>query len=124
MVLKVNTRKREQKTSLFLHEISSLIQQLSLDEPELSKVFVTRVKLSNDYKICYVYFSTYTDKQVFDNALEILKLYKPSLRKILANRIVSRYSSDLRFLYDETKDKERKINQLLDKVAKDIPGEE
>lgn len=123
MVLKSNSRKREQKTSLFFHEISSLIQQLSLDEFALSKVFVTRVKLSNDFKICFVYFSTYTDKQDFDKALEILKLYKTSLRRALAQIISGRYTADIVFLYDETKEKERKINDLLDQVAKDIPKE-
>ncbi|MBD3273187.1 30S ribosome-binding factor RbfA [Candidatus Dependentiae bacterium] len=124
MNFKPVNRKREQKTSLFFHEISSLIQKLSLDEPALSKVFVTRVRLSNDYKICFVYFSTYTDKKEFEDALEVLKLYKPSLRKALAQRISGKYTADLVFLYDKAKDKERKINKLLDEVAKDIPEEE
>jgi ribosome-binding factor A len=124
MDFKSSNRKREQKTSLFFHEISSLVQQLSLDELDLSKVFVTRVRLSNDYKICFVYFSTYTDKAEFDKALKILKLYKPSLRRAMAQSVPGKYTADLVFLYDETKEKERKMNELLDKVAKDIPGEE
>lgn len=124
MDFKLGNRKREQKISLFFREISSLIQQLSLDESDLLKVFVTRVRLSNDYKICFIYFSTYTDKTEYDKALKVLKLYKPSLRKAIAQAIPNRYSADLVFLYDETKEKERKINELLDKVAKDIPGEE
>ena len=115
----VSQIKREQKSSLYLHEISSLIQTLSLDEPKLIKVFVTRVSLSKDYGICFVYFSTYTDKTAFDEALEILKLYKPSLRKALSGRIVGRYTPNLVFLYDETKEKERKIEDLLDKVAQE-----
>ena len=76
MDFKPVNRKREQKNSLFFREISSLIQQLSLDEPALSKIFVTRTKLSNDYKICFVYISTYTNKDDYDPALELLKLYK------------------------------------------------
>lgn len=108
--------KREQKTSLFMREISTLIQQLSLDEPALIKIFVTRVKLTDDYSICYVYFSTYFSRADFDEALKILKLYKPSIRKALSSEISSRRTPDLVFLYDETKEKERKINELLDKV--------
>jgi ribosome-binding factor A len=108
--------KREQKTSLFTREISSLIQQLSLDEPALSKIFVTKVKLSADYGILFVYFSTYLAKADFDEALKVLKLYKPSLRKALASTVLSRHTPNLVFLYDQDKEKERKLNDLLDKV--------
>jgi ribosome-binding factor A len=111
--------KREQKTALFLREISSLIQNLSQDEPKLSKIYVSRVELSKDYKICYVYFSTYTDKKDFDEALEILKLYKPSLRRALAQVVVGKYTADLKFLYDESKEKERRMHELLDKIAQE-----
>lgn len=110
-------RKREQKTALFFREISSLIQSLSLDEPKLFKIFVSRAKLSKDYRICFVYFSTYSDnKKDFDEALEILKLYKPSLRSAISKSIPSKYMADLVFLYDESKEKEREINKLLDEV--------
>lgn len=124
MYFKQVNRKREQKNSLFFREISSLIQQLSLDEPALSKIFVTRTRLSNDYKICFVYISTYTDKNDYDPALELLKLYKASLRKAISQSISGKYTADLVFLYDEDKDKERDLNNLLDSVAKDLPGEE
>ena len=123
MEFKQVNRKREQKNSLFFREMSSLVQQLSLDEPSLSKVFVTRAKLSNDYKVCYVYFSTYTNKEDFLPALEILKLYKGSLRKAISQSISGKYTADLRFLYDDIKDKERNMNDLLDSVVKDLPEE-
>ncbi|KKP22470.1 MAG: Ribosome-binding factor A [candidate division TM6 bacterium GW2011_GWF2_28_16] len=123
MDFKPSNRKREQKTSLFFHEVSNLIRTLALDEPDLIKVFVTRVTLSNDYGICFVYFSTYTDKAEFDKALPILKMYKSSLRHALAQIIQARYATNLVFLYDEQKEKERKINALLDEAVKDLPEE-
>lgn len=124
MDFKPVNRKREQKNSLFFREISTLVQQLSLDEPSLSKVFVTHTKLSNDYKVCYVYFSTYTDKKAFEPALETLKLYKGSLRKAISQSIRGKYTADLRFIYDDIKDKERNMNDLLDSIIKDLPEEE
>ena len=114
---KSTSRKREQKTSLFLREISSIIQTLVQDEPALLKVFITKVELAKNYSTCYVYFSTYTDKSDFDEALEILKLYRPSIRKALGQAVSGRYVPDLRFVYDEDKEKERNILNLLDKVA-------
>ncbi|MCK4650561.1 30S ribosome-binding factor RbfA [Candidatus Babeliales bacterium] len=118
------TRKRDQKTSLIFRTIASMIQSLSLDEPKISKVFVTRVRLSSDYKICYVYFSTYGEKIDFDEALEILKLYKPSMRKGLSKTIGGRYTPDLVFIYDKTKEKERHLNELLEKVSKESVEED
>ena len=100
-----------------LKEIAALVQEISMDEPKLLTVFITYITLSKDGGICYVYFSTYTNKEAFDEALEILKLYKPSMRKALAQTGHSRYVPNLRFLYDEAKEKERKINKLLDDVS-------
>jgi ribosome-binding factor A len=115
----VSTVKREQKTSFLLKEVAALVQEISMDEPKLLSVFVTYIVLSKDGGICYVYFSTYTNKEAFDEALEILKLYKPSMRKALATTGHSRYVPNLRFLYDESKEKERHINKLLDDISTD-----
>jgi len=58
------------------------------------------------------------------SSTEVLKLYKPSMRSVLAQRIGGRYTTDLRFMYDDIKDKERAINKLLDEVVKDLPEPE
>jgi ribosome-binding factor A len=117
-------RRREQKTTLVYHALASILQKLSLDEPALAKVYVTKVKMSGDYKICYVYFSTYGPKEDFDAALAILKLYKPSMRKVLATQVGGRYTSDLIFQYDTVKEKERRVQELLDEVAKETKSEQ
>jgi ribosome-binding factor A len=114
--------KREKKKSLFFREVSSLVQQLSAEDAAVAKVYVTRVDFSQDYGLCYIYFSTYGafSQEVFDAALDRLKLYKPSMRQILAKKIVGRYTPDLKFFYDTVKEKEYKINQLLDKVSEEL----
>lgn len=111
--------KREQKKSFLLREITALVRSLANDEPKLSFLFVTRIELSKDSGICYVYLSTHTDKKAFDEGLEILKLYKPSMRKALAQSLHTKYVPDLFFKYDLSKEKERKINVLLDKIIKE-----
>jgi len=108
--------RKEKKRSYFLQEISSLIRLIAADEPALTPLFVTRVELSKDTGICYVYFSTFTDKSAFDKGLELLKLYKPSMRKALAQSSRARYVPNLIFRYDETKEKERRVNELLNKI--------
>lgn len=119
--------KRDQKQSFLLKEISSLFHSIAIDEPKLLLLFITRVELSRDGGICYVYFSTHTDEKAYEEGLELLKLYKPSMRKALASAMHSRYVPDLRFRYDKAKDKERRVTSLLDKIQQEReatePGE-
>ena len=118
--------KREKKKSLFFREISCLLQSLAVDDKVIAQVYSTRVDLSADCGTCYVYFSTFNEcsEDLFDKILEQLKLYKPSLRKALAKNIPGRYAPDLLFLYDKAKEKEHKINNLLDKVSAELKEEE
>lgn len=114
--------KREKKKSLFLREITMLVQSLGADNAVVALAYVTRIDFSADYGMCYVYFSTFNEcsEEIFNKVLDQLKLYRPSMRKALAARIPSRYTPDLVFFYDKTKEKEIKINQLLDKVSQDL----
>ena len=114
--------KRERRKSLFLQEFSALFQDLLQQEPSLINIFVSKVDLSADTGILYVYFSALQEpgEEVFTKALEVLKLYKPSLRKAFANQIKTRYAPDLMFVYDKAKEKERRINDLLDKVSESL----
>ncbi|MFH1644260.1 MAG: 30S ribosome-binding factor RbfA [bacterium] len=115
--------KREKKKALFLREVSSFIQKISQDEPVVLKVFVTRVELSADSGICYIYFAGFNGKKDFDEALEILKLYKPSMRSVLAKSLKLRYAPDLVFRFDEKQEKVQKMEELLEKIHEEL-GEE
>lgn len=114
--------KKERRKSLFLRTISALIQELATKEPAVADLFVSKVDISANSGICYVYFSTFKEpgEQVFDNAMQVLKLYKPSLRKAFAKQVKTRYAPDLVFMYDKVKEKERRITELLDKVHEEL----
>lgn len=116
--------KHEQRKSFLLREVSSLIQKIAADEPSIAVIFVNRVELSADSGICYVYFATFTDKKAFDDAFELLKMYKPSMRHALSKQMHGRYVPNLVFLYDETKEKERRMNVLLNQIADESKDDE
>ena len=115
----VTTIKQEQKKSFLLQEISALVRSVTADEPKLSFLFVTRVETSSDGGICYVYCSSYKDRADFEQGLEILKLYKPSMRKALSQAMHSRYVPNIIFRYDESKEKTRRVDQLLDEIIQE-----
>lgn len=114
--------KRERRKSLFLREITSLIQSISRDEAAVADVYVTQVDLSENSGICYVYFASYKEPghAVFLKALEVLKLYKPSIRSAIAGKIQSRYTPDFVFMFDKAKEKERRVNDLLNQVQDEL----
>ncbi|HVX00867.1 MAG TPA: ribosome-binding factor A [Candidatus Babeliaceae bacterium] len=106
--------KRAQRESLILRYISQLFMQASLDDPRLQGFFINRVKLSSDRGTCYIYFYNARGKEYFAEMLDVLKLYKPSMRKALANALDSRYVPELIFTFDEQFEKQQKIESLLE----------
>lgn len=126
---RISLIKREQRKSLLLRELSTMFHTLCEDEPTLQQLFVSRVELSDDGGICYVYIAAtplsqdVTPEVLFDELLPVLKLYKPSMRKKLANTLQKRYVPDIKFLFDKKRDKVDKINQLLDQVQQELEGE-
>lgn len=112
--------KLAQRESLYFKEISSLFSQVAGDHPELSGIFVNRVELSPDGGLCTVYFYTLGGENVFKEKLEVLKLFKPSIRKSVAQRISKRYTPDLVFRFDDKFEKHEKLEQLLENVSKEL----
>jgi ribosome-binding factor A len=108
--------KQAQRESFLLREIAQLFLQATQDDTRLSNVFVNRVKLTSDKSICYVYFYTVRGAEHFNEVLEILKLYKPSLRKAIAIKLNSRYTPQLVFAYDAQFETQQKIEALIDQV--------
>lgn len=108
--------KRAQKESLFQHELSKLLLQLMLDDKRLQGLFVNRVKLSPDKSICTAFFYTANGRAEFDEKLGTLLLYKPSLRKAISQIIPSRYVPELVFKFDDQFEKQKRIDELLEKI--------
>ncbi|MBT3456313.1 ribosome-binding factor A [bacterium] len=116
----VNNIKRAQKESVLFREISSLFLRASFDDKRLSGLVVNRVKLSKDKSVCYVYFYTKEGEEHFKhNLLDLLKCYKPSVRKAIADEIAGRYVPNFLFKYDVQHEKQDKINNLIDKLKRE-----
>lgn len=111
-----NKIRKSQKESLFLREISQLFMQTSIENKSLNGVSVSRVSLSESKSLCTVYFYIAGGKEQFEKIFNILVLYKPSLRKALANKINSRYTPELVFKYDDQFDKIMHLESLFEKI--------
>lgn len=116
MTSSVSNVKRAQKESLLFREISQLFLQATMDDKRLQGLFVNRVHLSPDKGLCTVYFYTSKGEEYFNDVLQVLTLYKPSLRKALASTIKGRYVPDLVFKFDKQFEKQQRIEELIEQV--------
>lgn len=116
--------KKNQKQSLLFKEISQLIQQATIDHPELNGFYISKVELSDDKGICFIYFFSEAGPALFKPYLEILKLYKPSMRKALADNTKGRRVPQLVFKYDDNFAKQSELEALLETVKAELNEEE
>ena len=108
--------KRAQKESYFFREISNLFLQITIDEPRLTGLYISRISLSSDGGTCTILFLASNGKAEFEEKRPLLVLYKASLRTSLAKTSHGRYTPKLIFRYDEDQEKAEKINRLIDKL--------
>jgi len=113
---RVREIKHAQKESQLLQEIGRLLIQIAQDEPILQGLYITRVKLSPDKGKCMVFMHSLGGLKEFEEKRPTLVMYKPTLRKALSQLIPGRYTPDLRFTYDATLDKQRHVEDLIDKL--------
>jgi len=112
--------KRAQKESQLLREISSMFHTITMDDSRLTGLFVNRVELSTDKGWCTIYFYTNDGYEKYAEQFEILKLYKPSMRKALSSEIKARYVPNLKFEYDSKFEKQQRLELAMALAAQDV----
>jgi len=120
----VSDIKRAQKESQLLREISSMFHAITMDDSRLLGLFVNRVELSTDKGWCTIYFYTADGYEKYAEQFEVLKLYKPSMRKALSSEIKSRYVPNLKFEYDSKFEKQQRLELAMSLAAQDIKKHE
>lgn len=106
--------KRAQKESLLLRELSNYYLRITMDDARLRDISLNRVKLSKDKSVCTLFFFTPKGLPVFQELLPILILYKPSMRKALAQSVNARYTPELIFKYDESFEKFLELDAVFE----------
>ncbi len=116
MTNRASTIKREKRKSFYMREIAQLLQRAASDEPRLVSLNVTRVDFSPGDGACYIYFTCIGGQTVFDELLDVMKLYRSSFRAALARARQSRYTPEIFFAYDQELDEASTLEALLDRV--------
>jgi ribosome-binding factor A len=90
--------------------------RIAMDDKRLDGITLNRVQLSKDKSTCNLFFFTPDGKEDFEKRLPFLIIYKPSMRKALAQSINARYTPQLVFKYDESFEKHLEIDALFESI--------
>ncbi len=95
------------------HEVIAMLEG-ELSDPRLeANVMVTEVRVSPDMKQARVYVTVEGTPAERDDALEALKKAAGFVRHELVERIQMRRSPEIIFLFDDSVDRARRIEELL-----------
>lgn len=100
---------------------SNIIKELSyilayeVKNDDIKFVTVTDCKLAPDLSYAKIYVTVF-DKEKKDTTIKALNEAKGFIRKQLADRIDVRYTPELEFVYDESIEYGKKIEQIIEQI--------
>lgn len=109
--------KIERIASMLEKEISYILMA-EVKDPDIKFVTVTNVKLASDLGYAKVYV-TVLDQNKKDETLRSLKAARGFIRRELANRVEIRHIPELDFVYDESIEYGKKIEDIIEEIHKD-----
>jgi len=92
-----------------------------MQDPRLSGVSVTDVRVDRELAYASVYVSSLAGSESADEILAGLESAKGFLRRELSQRAQLRYFPQLRFYWDPTPERADHIEKLLDQISKEPP---
>lgn len=104
-------------------EVLSLILLTRLEDPRLTDVMVTDVKVDRELDFANIYVSALSGAEHSKDVIEGLNHARGYLKHELANEIDLRVMPRLRFFWDPTPERADRIDTLLAQIRGDIPME-
>ena len=96
-----------------IKEILSMVLLSKVDDPRLSGVTVTDVKVDRELDYANIYVSALEGQERADEILDALKKARGFLRYEISQEIDLRVAPKLRFLWDPTPERADRIDNLL-----------
>lgn len=110
--------KRSDRVGDLLLELVSQLLAKEVSDPRIGPVTLTEVQVSEDLKHARIYFSLLTGGRQKEEVLAGLKSATGFIRTRVAKEIKLRFVPAIEFVYDETRDRVQRIEDLLQQVKK------
>ena len=111
----METVKLERYNNAFMEELN-IIFGTEIKNPILKQVVVNAVKITNDLSFAKVYFTCFNEDR--ELVLKELKASSGFIRHELSERIDIRHTPELTFLYDESLEYAKKIEDKIKEIHK------
>jgi ribosome-binding factor A len=116
---------RTERVASLIKELLSESIQRRFRMEEVGLITVTEVRMSPDLKNAKVYVSIFTgDAEKKKQSFAKLESEKASLRSDVGRNVNLKFTPALAFYLDESLDHAMRIEDLLNKIHKDSPGED
>lgn len=106
--------KVERISDALIEQISYIVSN-KVKNKDINFVTITDVKVSNDLGFAKVYFTVLDDSKI-DITLKALKEASGFIRHELRDRIEIRQIPELSFVYDESINEAKKIEDIIEKI--------
>ncbi len=114
----------DKRISRLNDEIQKMLSQIiyrDLNQDILTMMTISRVKMTPDLSMAYVYYTVLGNKpEMLKEVEKLIKIHTKSIRMILSKKMRTRTVPDLKFFYDDTLDNAFRIEELLNSVKGDL----
>ena len=111
--------RRAERTADTLKEEIAQIVGYELEDPRLTAVTVTDVRLSSDKRAARVYVTIAGDEQEHEAALTALKHAAPYVRKQLGLSLNLPRTPEIHFVRDRVEEEGERVDQLLHEIERE-----
>ena len=105
-----------------IHHLESNVQravtQIIRDEvkDDLGFITITGVKITNELSFMYIYYTVFGDEEQLDKSQQALERAKGFIKTQIAHHVKMRKVPELIFKHDETYDKGRRVDDLINSL--------
>jgi ribosome-binding factor A len=111
--------RRAERTADTLREEIAQIVGYELEDPRLTAVTVTDVRLSSDKRAARVYVTIAGDEKEHEAALAALKHAAPYVRKQLGFSLNLPRTPEIHFVRDRVEEEGERVDQLLQEIERE-----
>ena len=109
---------RERTAEMLKDEIAQIVGY-ELEDPRLTMVTVTEVRLSSDKRAARVYVTVAGDEEEHKTALSALKHAAPYVRKQLGLSLNLPRTPEIHFVRDRVEEEGERVDQLLQEIERE-----
>jgi ribosome-binding factor A len=96
-------------------ELSELLAR-HVKDPGIGFITITHVKVSPDLQVARAFYTTLGDEKSRKETAKALDRATPFLRRQIAGRLRLRRAPELAFQFDETIERQQRIEQLIEEI--------